>query len=122
MKPDQSASIQSSPGPISAAQSASTGRFPRATSLLRIVADQKFQQGPLGPAAIVGGSTAGREKCAVAAMLRLEKRDVRVGEEGGACLGEHADEGIVERVNDEGGDAEGPGIAGAGNGVGIVIH
>src|SRR5580698_8396875 len=72
------------------------------------VCEQKAEQGMFSPVAIVAaGSVRLCEEGAVAAMLGLEKRDVRVCLDLFATLGSKPDERIIQRMQDQGrhGDA-----------------
>jgi hypothetical protein len=74
-----------------------------------------------GPVAVVvGGGVGLGEEGAVSAVGRLDESDVGVGGDLIARLGDEADEGVVERVDDEGGDGDTVEDAGGG-GAEIVI-
>ena len=57
----------------------------------------------------------------MAAVVGLEEGDVGVGDDLCAALGGDADEGVVERVEDEGGDGDAVEDAGGGGAVVVVV-
>src|ERR1700728_2615456 len=93
-------------------------RITRRLTLYR--GEQKIQQRSLCPEACVSGL--GRQKGAVAAMPGLDQPDVAVGEELAARLGSHADEGIVESVQDERGHVNALHPVGTGNTAIVVLR
>jgi hypothetical protein len=82
--------------------------------------EQKVQEGSLRPMACVARLE--REKGAVAAMPGLDQHDAGVGDQFGASVGSHADEGVVKSVQDQRGRGDVLGPVGAGNAVVVVVR
>jgi hypothetical protein len=82
--------------------------------------EEKVEQGSLRPEAFV--AVIERQEGAVAAVRGLDQPDAGVGEELGAGLGSHADEGIVESVQDERGHGNVLGPVGTGNAAVVVVR
>src|SRR5579862_2754907 len=95
-------------GPTSTAQSASIR-----------VSEQEGEEGAFGPASVV--IFCGREEGAVTSALGFDVGDTGIFDERVARGGKHADEGIVERMQDKHWGAELACIFGAGDAVVVVV-
>jgi hypothetical protein len=74
----------------------------RALGTILCVGEQETQQGVLGPVAIVSSVGVGLgEKSAVAAVVSCDQPDIRIGFESAATFIGNADEGVVQRMEDE---------------------
>ena len=88
------------------------------------VGEDEAEGGLLGPVAVAGrfGSGAGvGEEGAVATVSGFDEGNVGVGEDSGAGGGGDADERVVERVEDEGGDGDAVDDASGGGAVVVVV-
>src|ERR1700722_2251624 len=63
-----------------------------------------------------------REKGAVAAVPGLDQHDAGGGDQFGASFGSHADEGIIESVQDQRGHGNVLGPVGTGNAMVVVVR
>src|ERR1019366_7690115 len=71
------------------------------------VGKDKAEKRGFGPVSVVSPAPVGLcEEGAVATVLSLQQGDVRVGFEGGKCLGRDVDKRIVERVQDQSWDGD----------------
>ncbi len=85
------------------------------------VCQEEAEEGVFGPVAVVvGGGVGLGEECAVSAVGCFDEGDVGVGGDLCAGLGDEADEGVVECMEDEGGDGDAVEDAGGGGAVVVV--
>src|SRR6266851_8042260 len=86
------------------------------------VGEEETQQSMLRPVTVVAAGGIGwGEEGAVPAVEGFDVGDVGVREDGGAALGEEAQEGVVRRVEDERGDSDAIENAGSGGVVVVVV-